>query len=168
MEFCSLISPLARVWSAASAPLAALLLLLVSLTTTATPANASTAPCGVYNLIGGNLAPNSLHDTRVYLCYSDVATSPNGLPFRAWAKAYMRSGDILSIDRSIGDINSTEWPTTSTVQSEGGGWTYKETTSRGGWTTAGYMEAFYNAVRICVRHNGALQCQNVWFADHDL
>lgn len=162
-----------RVAKRAAVLVAALALTLSSLLTTTAPAAHATAPCNTalinYPLIGGNLSPHYLHGYRVYLCYSDAAPGPNALPFRAWAKAVVPSGAILSIDRSKNQM-SQEWPTTSQVSGSGGGWTYQEKTSTGtgGYTTVGYQEALYNAVRICLRLNGSLACQSTWFADQDL
>ncbi|GAB1818498.1 hypothetical protein [Herbidospora sp. RD11066] len=146
-------------------------LLLGGLAATATPADAA-EPCGIYNLIGGKLTPHTLGGYRVYLCYSDIAPGPYFpfAPFTAWAKAKgLPAGAILSIDRSKSAITNTEWPTTSQV-SASGGWTYKERTSAGGagtWTEVGEMEAYKNAVRICLRLSGTLYCQSTWFADQD-
>jgi hypothetical protein len=108
--------------------------------------------------IGGGHYPVTLHGTTVYLCHNRAVVN-------AYAGANLKSGDILSIDKSKNEVTGKEWWQTHEIEAEGG-WNYWE--ARGtGWTETTEVDNYKNATRVCLRRSGALQCANWWFADQD-
>jgi hypothetical protein len=78
---------------------------------------------------------------------------------------------ILSIDRSsfpvTGPRKDHNWLTTDDVQRRGT-WDFCETRagSRGTYQSR-RIDGAHRAVRVCLRHQGAIQCTNIWYADND-
>jgi hypothetical protein len=74
------------------------------------------------------------------------------------------AGDILSIDRATDPDkkNTTQKWWTSGI----GKWEYCEQKGwrNGDWGTPS-MSNWHVPMRVCLRHNGALQCANIWYAD---
>lgn len=75
------------------------------------------------------------------------------------------AGDIVSIDRATdSDKKNTtkKWWKTSEIR----GWEYCQTkTGSGGKWLSPSMNNWHVPMRVCLRHKGALQCTNVWYAD---
>ena len=74
------------------------------------------------------------------------------------------AGDIVSIDRATSVTNTTRtWWYTYQISS----WEYCQTRidSSGGWARSPAIDNWHRPVRVCLRHNGALQCTNIWYAD---
>lgn len=88
---------------------------------------------------------------------------------RMYAKVINPStGDIVSVDRAKGISGTTRvWWRTDEVAAQGG-WDYCETkvTSSGGEWKSPWVPGWQVPVRVCLRHNGALQCTNIWRADN--
>lgn len=108
----------------------------------------------------GTHYPVTLHGTTVAL----QSGSPNG---SARARATLRTGDILTLDRSKYQT-TRKWSTTTQVMNELNGYDYcgVTATSGGTWYTP-QIEGYQNAIRVCLRRGGALQCANWWYADQD-
>ncbi|GGT33542.1 hypothetical protein [Streptomyces chromofuscus] len=108
----------------------------------------------------GTYYPVTLHGTTVYL----QSGSPNG---SARAKASLRAGDILTLDRSKYQT-TRKWSTTTQVMNELNGYDYCGiTASTSGTHYTQQIEGYQNAIRVCLRRSGALQCSNMWYADQD-
>lgn len=123
--------------------------------------------------------PAILHGKKVYLASNSANAS---------AKAYaegLAPGDILSIDRANFDVRNVPkncnnpyknvicgpghyWLSTTYVQQHGT-WDYCETFNRDQYNNmeTPRIDGAHHAVRVCLRHNGGLQCTNVWYADND-
>lgn len=122
---------------------------------------------GSWGSTGDLKYPAVLHGKKIHL-YTDRGNAS------AYAKGEnLSKGDILSIDRSNWRLNpQTEkaehyWLSTAKVGARG---TYdyceKKITSAGTQSTP-RIDGAHRAVRPCLRHKGALQCTNVWYADND-
>lgn len=115
----------------------------------------------------------TLHGVRVTL--QTARASSGGVPSGGGAAraivhpgsgyAY-RTGDIISIDRSIASVSPAGNPWTTSEISALGGWDYCESTLHSPdsiRTTS--VDGYHNAVRVCLRRGGALQCGNSWYSD---
>ncbi|MFC0552709.1 hypothetical protein ACFFHJ_17625 [Planotetraspora thailandica] len=76
------------------------------------------------------------------------------------------AGDIVSIDRATdSDKRNTtkKWWFTEQI----GSWEYCQRTvyATGNTVHSPTINNWHTPVRVCLRHNGALQCTNVWYAD---
>ncbi|MGW1887428.1 hypothetical protein [Streptomyces sp. NPDC001970] len=146
-----------------SSAITAALLAASAVAVTAEPAQAA-AHCHTTWEIGyknvGTHYPVTLHGTTVYL----QSGSPNG---SARAYANLRTGDILTLDRSKYQTTRT-WSTTTQVMNELNGYDYCGiTASSNGTRYTQQIEGYQNAIRVCLRRGGALQCSNMWYADQD-
>jgi hypothetical protein len=107
--------------------------------------------------------PATLHGRKVRL-FTDSGNAS------AYAVALLQPGDILSIDRSNFEVRGPRsdhnWLTTSEVQARGD-WDYCEVTGPGSQIATPRIDGAHRAVRVCLRHNGGLQCTNIWYADND-
>jgi hypothetical protein len=101
--------------------------------------------------------PATLHGKKVHLY--------NG---RAFNQSYATvdnpsPGDVISIDRATdSDKRHTtkKWWRTDEIH----GWEYCEANTDSYWRTP-TMNNWHIPMRVCLRHNGALQCSNIWYAD---
>ncbi|MEU8036322.1 hypothetical protein [Streptosporangium sp. NPDC049078] len=76
------------------------------------------------------------------------------------------AGDIVSIDRTTDSdkVNTTKkWWFTDQIR----GWEFcqKTVSTTGSTVHSPMINNWHRPVRVCLRHNGALQCANVWYAD---
>jgi hypothetical protein len=118
---------------------------------------------GNFGSTGDMKYPATLHGRTVRL----ITDSGNA---SAYAGALLQAGDVLSIDRSNFEVRGPRsdhnWLTTTDVQSRGT-WDYCEVTGPGVYVTTPRIDGAHRAVRVCLRHNGGLQCTNIWYADND-
>ncbi|WP_170208298.1 hypothetical protein [Couchioplanes caeruleus] len=107
-----------------------------------------------------------LHGTPVTLM-SDSANAS------AYVNAELKPGDVLSIDRSNFEVRGPRsdhnWPSNDDVARIGGTWDYCETFagSAYGWMSTPRIDGAHRAVRGCLRRNGEVRCQDIWYADND-
>ncbi|MEU1465980.1 hypothetical protein ABZ467_36170 [Streptomyces sp. NPDC005727] len=144
------------------------ILMTGGMVTAASPAHADSTACNqvftdvpgevLYNGNGRDVnLPATLHGKKVRLYNGrgfnqSYATVDNPSP-----------GDIVSIDRALdSDKRNTtkKWWRTDEIRS----WEYCQanTDTRSRTPT---MNNWHVPMRVCLRHNGALQCSNIWYAD---
>jgi hypothetical protein len=121
--------------------------------------------CPGFNDVEIPRAHANLHGRTVYFCHD-----------RAFVNAYARvflprdgANYILSVDRHRKEVTEKEFWSTTEIEAKGGGWDYWEERSKGNenWVETSQHDNYKNAMRVCLRRNGALQCANTWFADQD-
>jgi hypothetical protein len=112
----------------------------------------------IYNGNGVDVnLPAKLHGKTVHLmngraANQSYATVDNPSP-----------GDIISIDRATDSdkLNTTKkWWRTNEI----GGWEYCQANTNS-YRRTPTMNNWHIPMRVCLRHNGALQCSNIWYAD---
>lgn len=116
----------------------------------------------IYGIVGTHY-PVTLHGVSVGL-RSGVSHGA------AYAIGNVHAGDIISIDRAnftISGSASHYWFDTIWVLAHG---TYDYCEYRApanGVYQTFIIDGAHRPVRACLRHNGALQCANWWYADND-
>ena len=76
------------------------------------------------------------------------------------------AGDIVSIDRTTdSDKQNTTQSIWNTSQIRGWEFCQTKAAESGGVANSPAMNNWHIPMRVCLRHNGALQCTNVWHAD---